>query len=1037
MTEYELMKYKLTSDALNIALWDMEVCSGDPVNPNNKFIWSPEFRQMLGYYDESDFPNVLHSWSDLLHPEDKERTLNAFAAHISDHSGKIPYDLEYRLLLKDGNYRYFRAFGATLRDSNGSPQRVAGALEDIDDRKRVSLALERREIITETLNKASVIFISQREDKFKETMTAGITPIADMAGIDKLSVWRNFVMPDGLHTGQIYRWSKEAGGTTAPLVDLMDICYAEKLPRWEGLLSKGETVNSPVNLLPEADFLKTFAGKSIFTVPVFINKIFWGVVLYEDSQNERYFEEDFANMLRYAAFLLANTVIRAEKEREIDEAEKRVQLMLDATPLGCVLLDSDNNIIECNLEALNLFDFHDKKEFFEYFLKLSPEYQLDGNLSRQKSEIMIYKAFVEGFARFEWMYRKLNGESVPCEVTMVRIKYKDDYVIASYLRDLREQKQMMKKIDQRDNLLYTVNQAAVLLLSMEGDEKALSSAMKGMQFLCHALDVDRVQIWQNEIVDGDLYFAHKHEWLSNYGHQKSSMTTGRKIPYSERPGWESNFKQGKYINSPINKLPPDEQDYFKPFDIKSVVVIPLFVQDMFWGFFSLDDCRNERIFSDDEIKILRSAGLLIVNAFLRNDMLENIRHTAAQLEAALKEAQEANATKSKFLATMSHEIRTPMNVILGVTESYLEGKDLPDDIRDGYEKIYSAGDILLHIINDILDLSKIEAGKLEIALKKYDVMSLINDSAQMNVLKFQHKPIEFILQVDENIPLEMTGDELRIKQILNNLLSNAFKYTDSGEVALSFEIGNNVRNQNNEIMLIIKVSDTGQGMTAEQVSKLFDEYTRFNLESNRTTEGTGLGMAITRNLIRLMNGWVSVESTPGKGSVFTVRLPQIKENSGVLGRKLADNLQNFIFSSAMHRKTKKIERELMPYGKVLVVDDMESNLDVAKLLLNPYQLHIDTAKSGFDAIDIIKGGKEYDVVFMDHMMPNIDGVETVRRLREFGYANTIIALTANAVLGQSEMFLENGFDGYISKPIDIRQLNDSLNKFIRDKQKIM
>jgi CheY-like chemotaxis protein/HPt (histidine-containing phosphotransfer) domain-containing protein len=222
-------------------------------------------------------------------------------------------------------------------------------------------------------------------------------------------------------------------------------------------------------------------------------------------------------------------------------------------------------------------------------------------------------------------------------------------------------------------------------------------------------------------------------------------------------------------------------------------------------------------------------------------------------------------------------------------------------------------------------------------------------------------------------------------------------------------------------------------MTQEQVNKLFEEYTRFSLEANRTTIGTGLGMAITRNLVKMMNGLLSVESTYGAGSVFTVRIPQKVRQPGFLGKEAAKNLQDFQFTSMQRERHTNINRELMPYGRVLVVDDIKSNLDVAKLLMAPYQLKVETAESGFEAIDIIKSGKEYDIIFLDHMMPKMDGIETIKKIRELEYQQPILALTASAVTGQREMFLATGFDGFISKPIDIRQLNDALNKFVRDK----
>ena len=396
------------------------------------------------------------------------------------------------------------------------------------------------------------------------------------------------------------------------------------------------------------------------------------------------------------------------------------------------------------------------------------------------------------------------------------------------------------------------------------------------------------------------------------------------------------------------------------------------------------------------------------------------------------EAEAANRAKSAFLSTMSHEIRTPMNAILGITEIQLQDSALDQKIVEAFSKIYTSGDMLLGIINDILDLSKIEAGKLELIPAEYEIASMISDTAQLNMMRIGSKPIEFKLDADENIPARLFGDELRVKQIFNNLLSNAFKYTDEGSVVLSVFAEPN--SSDDSVTLVFKVSDTGQGMTEAQVSELFDEYSRFNMEANRTSEGTGLGMSITRNLIDLMHGDIKVESEPGKGSTFTVHLPQGKRGADVLGQQIAENLRQFRAGSRAQMKRVQITREPMPYGSVLVVDDVETNIYVARGILTPYGLRIDTASSGYEAIEKIKSGNEYDIVFMDHMMPGMDGIEATRIIRNMGYRRSIVALTANAVAGQADVFLGNGFDDFISKPIDIRQLNNVLNRLIRDKQ---
>ncbi|MCL2083977.1 MAG: ATP-binding protein [Oscillospiraceae bacterium] len=401
------------------------------------------------------------------------------------------------------------------------------------------------------------------------------------------------------------------------------------------------------------------------------------------------------------------------------------------------------------------------------------------------------------------------------------------------------------------------------------------------------------------------------------------------------------------------------------------------------------------------------------------------------IASARSKSDEENRQKSNFMATISHEIRTPLNSILGIAEIQLMDDTLATGVSESFHGIYNSGYTLLRIINDILDLSKIEAGKMEIRPADYEVASLINDTAQLNVMQKGSKPVEFKLDIKDYIPSVLYGDELRIKQIMNNLLSNAFKYTEKGEVTLTMDVR---MGEHSNITLIIRVSDTGPGMTDLQVSQLYDSYSRFYTESTRTIQGTGLGMSITQNLVRMMEGEIFVESKLGKGSTFTVRIPQKSVGAGPLGKELTENLQQFRVGRSSQAKNAHIVREPMPYGSVLIVDDVETNLYVAKGLMMPYGLSIDTALSGFEAIDKIKAGYVYDIVFMDHMMPKMDGIETTKRMRALGYAQPIVALTANAVTGQAEMFLASGFDDFVSKPIDIRHLNLTLNKLIRDKQ---
>ena len=389
-------------------------------------------------------------------------------------------------------------------------------------------------------------------------------------------------------------------------------------------------------------------------------------------------------------------------------------------------------------------------------------------------------------------------------------------------------------------------------------------------------------------------------------------------------------------------------------------------------------------------------------------------------EQKLESAIENSLAKSKFLARMSHEIRTPITAVIGISEIQLQNPNLSMDVEEAFAKIYDSAGILLGIINDILDISKIEAGKMELFAEKYSVSGIIADTIQMFLMYIGSKRVKLSVNADENMPACLRGDELRLKQIINNILSNAINYTHVGSVALNVccepEPGG-------KTILVIKVTDTGKGMTKEQVAALRDEYTRFHEKTDHFTQGTGLGMSIVYNLVDLMGGAVDVESELEAGTTVTVRLPQEIASQDVLGRKMADSLQCFDPSVLTGKQKIDFTPEPMPYGSVLVVDDVETNLYVAKGLLNFYGIKVETSSNGRQAVDRIKQGEVFDIIFMDHMMPEMDGIEATRIIRRLGYTLPIVAFTANALIGQAEEFMKNGFDNFISKPIQAVHLN--------------
>ncbi|MDR0311994.1 MAG: transporter substrate-binding domain-containing protein, partial [Treponema sp.] len=594
-------------------------------------------------------------------------------------------------------------------------------------------------------------------------------------------------------------------------------------------------------------------------------------------------------------------------------------------------------------------------------------------------------------------------------------------------------------------LMSVVNNAAVLLLETDAENypAALNSSM---EMICLQMKADRVYLWQNSRkADGKLYYRQICKWHT----EESASAADNKLTefayQNTLPKWEELLSQGTTLNGPLDWIPDGDKEYFTAYGLQSILVVPLFLNEIFWGYVSFDDCHSRRIFSQAEEHTLRTWGLLAVGIIQRGEIAKGMRNSLIkseelqqELEIAMESAKSANHAKSAFLANMSHEIRTPLNAIIGFSELELAADDFTEESTENIERIHDSGMILLGIINDILDISKIESGKLELIPVEYDLPSLINDTINLNIGRIGNKPIEFRLFPDENLPARLFGDELRIKQILNNMLSNAFKYTKSGTVDLCITS----ERDGDNVWLECSVTDTGIGIKEKDLIKLFSDYNQVDTKSNRKIEGTGLGLSISRKMAEMMNGSITVKSEYGKGSVFTARIQQKSLDSKTIGKELAQKLSSFKYSVIRRTRDKNLVRAWIPYASVLVVDDMPTNLAVVRGIMKPYGLTVDCVTSGFEAIDRIRNEtKKYNAVFMDHMMPEMDGIETVRIIREelganSEYARTvpIIALTANAIVGNEEIFLNNGFQAFLTKPIDIVQMDKAINYWLRDKE---
>jgi|GEM_PF-6703686 len=652
-----------------------------------------------------------------------------------------------------------------------------------------------------------------------------------------------------------------------------------------------------------------------------------------------------------------------EQDAALREIEKRRQLMLDVSPLLIQIWNKSFDTIDSNQIALDFYGYTKHEEL----------------RAKQKD-------------RNEPEYQPDGSLSIGKFNAFLESVFANGFAnISEYFENDKSGKLCCFEID---GLLTELNGEVVAVtysadITQRREKDRFQSMLDSSPHACAIFDKDANAIDVNQAAVDFFGFKSKQDYIDNFAKTTPEFQPDGTGSYSFMVNYFADvIKSGKKTVFP-NWVHQTVSGEPRPLE---VTLVPIRLYDK--------DC-------------------VIVHALDLRDRLK--------LETALAQVREANSAKTRFLAHISHEVRTPLNAILGITQIELNFNDLPERTAIALERLNISATELLGLIDDLSDLSKIETGKVELNPTEYDVGTLISDTANTNIMRIGTKPIKFVMNVDSNLPSRLLGDELRIKQIINNLVSNAIKYTVEGEVRLSATHAM----EDGEFFLIITVEDTGQGIKPDQLDKIFDEYFRLTEQIKLGTEGMGLGLSIIKRIIEAMDGKIDVESEYGRGSKFTATIKQIPTDSPTIGTVLAKQLGDFTFVRRRNGEKQLQNINKMPHGNVLVVDDVEVNLYVASGLLARYELNIDTAGSGHDTLEKIKHGKSYDIIFIDHLMPEMDGIVTATKLRRLGYRGALVALTATAMAGNADAFIQSGFDGFISKPINVRQLDDILNKFVK------
>jgi len=697
---------------------------------------------------------------------------------------------------------------------------------------------------------------------------------------------------------------------------------------------------------------------------------------------------------------------------DITEEAERLMLMLDTSPFCTQIWSKDFCIIDCNEAAVRLYGFKDKQEFLDRFLDdCSPETQPDGQRSDEKAIDLVHKAYDEGHCSFEWMHQMPGeGTPIPAEITLVRAKYGLDDVVVGYTHDMREQNKMMGEINHQNELLDTLNRISSILLDPDiGKLEDNISLIMGM--MANAVSVDRIFIWSNQIRDGGLISSQTFIWTKDARQQADELA--KEISFEKiAPRWFNDLSLGKSINTLVKDIPVAERKLLGLQNTTSILILPVFLHGDFWGVVGFDDCKKERIFTENEEIILRSANRMIANALIRKDLTRD-------LEEALIDATAASKAKSEFLANMSHEIRTPINAIVGMTHI---GKASTDLARMKYSlsRIDDASKHLLGVINDVLDISKIESGKFELSPADFDFEKMLHRVLSFIRVQADEKAQTLTVNFDSKVPRFLVGDEQRLEQVIINILGNAIKFTPNNGL---IDIKTKLLGITDDVYNIqICIKDSGIGISRSQQEKIFDPFHQTESSTMRTFGGTGLGLPISRNIIEMMGGDIWVESELGKGSAFICNIHLEKGSDTGSAAQAEPGVQAALTDTFEGRHA-------------LLADDVEINSEIVKTLLAPTLLSIDCAENGLEVLRMFSESPEkYDIIFMDIHMPKMDGYAATRAIRELDIPEAktvpIIAMTANVFKEDVEKCLNCGMNGHIGKPLDVDEIIQQLRLYL-------
>ena len=967
-------------DTTGIGLWDWNLASG-------RVVFSSQWEIIAGY-EPGTLPQDVSSWESILFPEDLANAEREIIRHLA---GETPrYEAEFRMCRPDGSVIWAQDKGVVTEwDEDNKPARLIGVLQDITRLKETEARLTEQ---TRQIDFISAMYGLGRWDwdiehdliQYDDNYMKMIGYTADELD-GSLAEWKQFVHPD------------DRSRVDTALNDYIEgraesYCQEVRVRHKDGhyvwTLDTGYVI------------AWDHSGKAI--------RLLGGHL---DIDRKKHAE------LRLKESLAIIEKGNAKLQHEIDKAVHDLRetqhfsdAMFDANPYINLIFDDGMHLMDCNPAAVDYFGYANcdtlKDDLLHRIEESIPAFQPDGSPSIPFSKRFEYVR-EHGYIEFE-VEMILGDRRIPMRFTLKKIEYKDTFAIAAYLVDMLSLKEARNELIRQDYLLRQVNRAATRMMTAEPDTFD-STIFKVLKSLGRSVNASRMYIWQNyEDEDGGLYVREMYTWEGNM-RVANRRPFASALPYAAIPEWYALLSANKIVSVHTRSITDESVQLLPPRDTKALMLIPVFLQEGFWGFIGLDRSSADTLFSPMEEKVIQSSGILIVSAIVRNQITQN-------LIVARESALESDKSKSEFLSRMSHEIRTPLNAIIGMTTIAKKSDDL-SRIQYSLGKIEAASEQLLEIINDILDMSKIESGKFEITSAPFDLEKMMQNVFSLMQVRLDEKQQNFTFDFENLFTRYVVCDELRLSQVLINLLTNASKFTPvGGDVALRASY----RQKHDEVYALhVEVKDSGIGISREQQKRLFRSFEQADGSITRRFGGTGLGLAICKSITMLMGGDIWFESEEAHGSTF------IFEVDFVWGEPLTEK-----------HPLKTLDKDM----RILVVDDSEDIRVSFQNMLQAYELQFSIAASGMEAAHMAAEakaeGKPFDVVFLDWMMPGMGGAETARTLREtLGDETQIVMISA---VGWDEIAREvqaYGVNQFLAKPILPSMLYDTLIGITGDETK--